>query len=257
MTDSPKYNGVAWAAELSGDEADLEDLVHWTRGNKIAVRKLKLHYELVMPFDDVGLDYKTVKLLAAEYLAALNGIGAVQEPAFQAVSLIPGLNTIEADGTRRDVIVTVIGSESRRGRTGKITVRVDGQVEPDPSEGMAGKQVTLALANKDLEAALQLLGRGSPTWSELYVVYELANTACSGRIEKSDWASAKELIRFRRTVNNYRTLGLQARHGPSNDEPPSNPMDHQDAIGLLRQVVGAWLRSERQRYEELGNAVSA
>lgn len=230
--------------ELKGQEDDLADLAHWTTGNPVKVTGVNGHYELLMPFAVVGFDYKTVKVHAEQYVAALNGLGAVFERAFRKVELIPGMYSVDEHGARHDVVVSLVGVESARVRVGRINALVDGKTGPDPTLGMAEPYLKVAVASSDIDAALRLLGRGDPTWSELYVVFELAKAASGDELVAKGWASENELTRFGHTANNYTALGLQARHGPSRHLPPRNPMTYDEALELMRATVAAWLRDE-------------
>lgn len=56
------------------------------------------------------------------------------------------------------------------------------------------------------------------------------------------WIAEGDLELFRRTVNNYNALGIQARHAKKEWAAPANPMTHLQAVALIRQLVGAWLK---------------
>jgi hypothetical protein len=49
---------------------------------------------------------------------------------------------------------------------------------------------------------------------------------------------------FRRTANSFEAVGLDARHGVEQNQPPSTPMDLSEARSLITTLVHAWLRSK-------------
>jgi hypothetical protein len=46
---------------------------------------------------------------------------------------------------------------------------------------------------------------------------------------------------FRRTANSFEAVGLDARHGVEQNQPPSTPMDISEARSLITTLVHAWL----------------
>lgn len=52
------------------------------------------------------------------------------------------------------------------------------------------------------------------------------------------WQPAERIGLFTHTANNYRALGLAARHGPTDWEPPTDPM----TLGEAKQVIGGLLQ---------------
>ncbi len=231
---------IAWAIELRGHEYDLEDLAHWTVGNAISVAKVDERYDLVMPFEVVGRDHKDVRARADAHVAALNGLGALFGNSFGGVEFASALYTIDESGRRRGAVAEGMGCQVRV-RVGRVTAQ-GGQPAQDPTRGMAVDYMTAASAVKAAEDALTIVGRQNPTWSELYVAYELVEAAEGGRMVGDGWIDAKDLERFRHTVNNYNVLGVQARHGIASRAAPKNPMPHDEAKAVIRGLVGAWLR---------------
>jgi hypothetical protein len=230
--------------ELTGHTLDLEDLKHWTADNPISVVKAEKRYDLVMPFGVVGTYHEEVRKRAGTYMVALNGIGAVFGDAYAGVELSGGMYTIDETGQRRDAFLQIQGA-SMRIRGGRVSLAVNGQSMSDPTRGLAAPFLAVAEGTTAARDALQIIGRPLPSWSELYVAYELdeANSG-GGEMIKAGWIGEDELNLFRRTVNNYNTLGVHARHAKSEWVAPANPMTHPQAVALIRRLVGAWLKCQ-------------
>ncbi len=60
---------------------------------------------------------------------------------------------------------------------------------------------------------MALIGRPSPTWSELYLIFELVEANVGGRMHTEGWIDRTEKKLFTRTANSYTALGREGRHG--------------------------------------------
>ncbi len=232
---------VAWLIELNGHSFDLEDQLHWTSGNPIHVaRGDEERYYLLLPIALVGEDHKKVRDRAEHVVVALNGIGGLFEPAYAGITLANVMHTVDETGVRRDVVIGVTGVAMRI-RGGRPTVVVGGQQSADPTRGMAAAVMSAADGSTAMHDALSLLGRPTPTWSELFVAYELVKANVGGLMHELRWVSKAELRLFKWTANSYTALGPQARHGSSPDPAPNEPMSYADARDLIRRLVRSWV----------------
>jgi hypothetical protein len=253
LAHEPLPNGIAWAMELTGHEFDLNDLMHWTSGNSIQILKFGDRYDLVMPFDIVGRDHKPVRARAESYLGVLNGIGAISCDSFCRVDLLSALHTIDENGKRRDTFMLLNGTRMRI-RGGRVGAFVNGAKAGDPTQGLASPYMAIADELKAAEDALVLVGRPRPSWSELYVVYELVLAGSKGDIVRNGWASDAELGRFKGTANSYTALGTDGRHGDPSRPAPRRTMGHGDAVKLIRRMVATWLKSLAAQHAAAPNA---
>jgi hypothetical protein len=232
---------VAWTIQLTGHPFDLEDQRHWTLGNPIHVAKADAErYDLVLPIAVVGENHEQVQTHAQKVLVALNGMGVLFEPAYGGVQLTNVMHTIDETGARRDAVVQVSGATMRI-RGGRPTVLISGQPIADPTMGAAAAIMAASERATAVHDALLLLGRLAPTWSELFVAYELVKANVGGSIHDLGWASKAEVRIFKRTANSYTALGPQARHGKDEEPPPVSPMTHDQAHELVRRVVRSWV----------------
>jgi len=92
--------------------------------------------------------------------------------------------------------------------------------------------------------ALVILGRSSPSWSELYVVYELVQSNDGSRMKQEEWISHSDEKLFTRTVNSHISLRTEARHGKDTATPPLAPMEKSKAINLMKSLVRLWFKSK-------------
>jgi hypothetical protein len=245
MTSAPHEDRVAWVTELTGHEIDLEDLAHWTSGNayrvlKASVKELPDKYHLRLPISLVGMDHKEVRQRAEQVMVTLNGLGAMLVRTFEGVQFSNAMNTVDGSGQRRDVVVSVQGT-SIRTAMGRLNAITNGQAIADATKGVAAQILAEADGSDAVHDALILVGRLTPTWSELYVAYELVETNDASPMYSDGWAEKAALALFKRTANSRTALGVHARHGEEATEPPPKPMAHEDAVGLIRTLVYRWV----------------
>ena len=101
-------------------------------------------------------------------LALVNGAASV---------LIDGYRPIELEGgafygidENDEVANTVIqvGTAEMRWKGGHVTIAINGVAQPDERKGSMSSLLREALHNRAKADALTLVGRSSPSWSELY-----------------------------------------------------------------------------------------
>lgn len=236
---------VAWVSRLIGNPIDLDDLVHWTSGNQFHVFKTPVdgqpdEYRLYLPIAQVGLGYEGARQRAEAVMIALNGLGAMNGQNFEPVAFDTSMNIVDANGQRRDAVIAVNGLKLRTA-FGRATFSVDGQPIIDSTKGMAAALLAQADGSDAVRDALLLIGRDKPTWSELYVAYELVETNDADAMYDRGWVSKSALTLFKRTANSRTALGVHARHGDESWEAPSTPLAYDDAVELIRKLVKAWV----------------
>jgi len=233
-----------WQAYLAGQLPDLEDLIRWTSGNQLRVEKRAERYLLVMPTEIVGDAPEGVHARAAEYLDLLNGFGSIHEATFEPVAL--GTSPLELADRDGKVLNTVVGISGVRARVrgGRPTVEINGVPLPDRTKGIAECLLSATQNSNAAKDAILILGRRKPTWSELYVGYELVKANTKGSVAALGWIGDGDLKLFKRTVNSYSALGAEARHGLDNNPPPRSPMTYDRALELIRALVRQWLAAQ-------------
>jgi hypothetical protein len=178
----------------------------------------------------------------AELVNIINGLGLLFKPSFHPVRLGQSFTVRHPDRTTSLAATSEGGSV--RVMAGPGTLNEFGCPSEEDSQELAARPLFVSQNSQAASDALHILARRSLTWSELYVLYELARCAAKGLVVSPDDSTKRDIKRFTHTANNYTALGIDGRHGPTNHQPPADPMQHFDAVILVRRMVLSWLRAE-------------
>jgi len=103
----------------------------------------------------------------------------------------------------------------------------------------------------DFREALLYLGQALDVerenrWFSLYRAYEIVADRFGGKdgLTKCGLCSKNEVSRFTNTSNHQEAIGAFSRHARLKTEPPSNPMDIDEAIRFVSALVRLWHDSE-------------
>lgn len=231
---------AVWHVPLEGHLLDLEELPVYLDGYPVRVVHAKGRFYLVLPVAITGPSYDRVLVVASSFVDLINGAASLLIDSYHPVALANGA-FFGADESGSIVItVAQMGTAEERCKASHITAFVGGVPRPDARQGKIARLVEAAqtVAAKD---ALVLIGRPSPTWTELYLVYELVEANVGGRIYSENWIPRSQGKLFTRTANSYTALGRASRHGKEKFQPPSQPMSQREATQLIRTLVEAWL----------------
>lgn len=196
---------------------------------------------LLMPAEGAP-DHWDVYNSAERFVDWLNGLGAILSSEYERVSLAGSLFGRDASGFITASVV-MPGSATLRLRGGRPTISINGQPLAEPLKGVAGRLHALGTASPAVNDALLLAGRERPTWSELFVAYELVKCNGGSKMTQCGWVADSEVAAFKHTANSYTALGIWGRHGKDVCQPPKRPMGHQQAIELIRRLVRLWSES--------------
>jgi len=236
---------VSWIVPLIGHQFDLEDFPFWLAGQDIRIVERDDSFVLVIPVAIVGINPEPVLPFARAHLELLNGIGRVLSSSFRQLSIADKLFGVDAAGAVVSTVVPV-GCAEMRGKAGALGVVVGGEVQPDPREGVALPLLRAAMRSPRAHDALVIVGRPNLTWSELYLLFELVQADIGGQIFDLGWISRRDAKLFSQTANSYSSLRSAGRHGKDRGDPPPLPMQHHVAVGLVRNLVLAWLLLPRR-----------
>jgi hypothetical protein len=231
----------AWIVPLVGHQFDLEDLPLFLEGSVAQVAKREDAYYLVLPTALAGSAPEPIRALAAEHLALINGASSLLSESFRPIALGEALYGIDSEGHVANTVIQ-IGSAELRMKGGHVTSSVNGIARPDARVGAALPIMRAAAASTAAADILVIVGRLNPTWSELYLVYELIKSNCGGRMFDLGWIQKSDATLFCRTANSYTALGRKARHGKDRGQPPQSPMPQHEAKTLMRALAAGWLR---------------
>lgn len=104
----------------------------------------------------------------------------------------------------------------------------------------------LLLEDESVSTVCELLSRSPLGWNDLYRSLEIIAEDVGGnhKILELGWATKESLRRFKHTANSPATIGLDARHGVDQGEPPLAPMIHSEAVALMDTIVYQWMWSK-------------
>lgn len=232
-----------WLVPLRGHEFDLEDLPVYLHGAQAQAVKRDGTYYLVLPFTAFGANYGPIRDIARETVARLNGAMTLLTHAHWPIEVEDAAYfALDEKGVNAHTVIPV-GTAHERNKAGQLGVAVDGVPQSDPRSGRAASLLAAAIRKPALADALALIGRASPTWAELYLVFELVESNIGGKMFEYGWISAADEKHFSQTVNSYTALGRHGRHGKDRGNPPAVAMSHGRAIKLMRALMLAWAQS--------------
>jgi hypothetical protein len=236
---------TAWIVPLKGHAFDLEDLPLYLDGSPVIVVKRGESHFLQIATSVAGTTHEQVGQLAIDYLALINGAASVLIDGYRNVELEVGhFYGIDAVGNVANTVIQ-LGSAEMRFKAGHVTVTVNGASQQDSRKGLIDELLRETTRNRAKADALAIVGRPTPSWSELYLVFELVEANAGKRMYSDGWIGKTESKLFTRTANSYTALGKAGRHGKDRGAPPANPMHQGDAVRLMRSLVVAWLKGTR------------
>lgn len=236
---------AAWIVPLKGHPFDLEDLPIYLDGSPVTVVKRGESHFLQISTSVAGTTHEQVGQRAIDYLALINGAASVLIDGYRLVELDgDGFYGIDAAGNVANTAIQV-GSAEMRCKAGHVTLAVNGVTQQDSRKGLINELLRETTRSRAKADALALVGRPTPSWSELYLVFELVEANTGSRMYVDGWIGRTESTLFTRTANSYTALGKAARHGKDRGDPPTKPMHQRDAVRLMRSLVAAWLKGSR------------
>ena len=241
-----------WRVELQGDKFDLEDFPLWLSGCDVAVIQSGDAYSLSIPVELLGGSApELVRPFALLLVERFNAIGHLLNPSYRPITLSDKTFGFNADGVLVSTSIQVAGAEMRI-KAGHLQMLINGAPQADPREGLAKPILRAAVHSTRVQDALAVLSRPNLTWSELYLLFELVEGDVGAEMYELGWIARSQATLFSRTANSYALLRSAARHGKENQVPPENPMSHSSAVGLIRALVLAWLRTSASKCDSAG-----
>jgi hypothetical protein len=201
---------------------------------------------LVLPVEVTGPTYENVTTIAASYLEIINGAASVIIAKYRPVTLASGpYFGIDASGKVVSTVVP-IGMAELRLKSHRGTISLEGEQLSQNPKGEIAELLARALTDPQKADALKIVGRNSPTWSELYVAFELVKASVGSKMHELQWISKPIADRFTHTANSYSSIGIQARHGKNQSKAPDDPLDRTTATKAIRKLVSCWVGSSSE-----------
>ncbi|MGH2733462.1 MAG: hypothetical protein ACRDJG_11100, partial [Actinomycetota bacterium] len=138
--------------------------------------------------------------------------------------------------------VWVGGCLQPRGVLTRQVIRAGGGVEK-VEDAPDGTPLVLAARDPLVANALCLLGQEHKSWPHLYILFEIVEGDVGRGLLDKKWGEAK-LTRFCRTANSWDVLRDKGRHGPRGWKPPDQPMTYEEALSLVKEIAGWWLKTK-------------
>jgi len=227
---------MSWQVRISGDAWVLKKLAQLTAGLNPEVAQSEDGYTLGFLGLQESEHHSEVEAGARRHLNILNGL--------LSLGAIPFL--IHAAPLKLSEILLVDGSGPGTCWNYKATVssiRIgDGEVDLALPRQRVERLLAVINANKAPSFALQMLGLGDD-WINLYKIYEIVRRQMGGEdtIAEKGWVPKAKLRAFRQTANSFGAIGLEARHGVETASAPSYPMEHGDAVRMIRTLLENWM----------------
>jgi hypothetical protein len=88
-------------------------------------------------------------------------------------------------------------------------------------------------------------------WRGLYMVLDVVAESYNGPKEllKQDFVAKykSDIENFKHHANNYRALGVEARHGLAKEKPPKKKMTLAEAQALIQNILSDWVEKLKVR----------
>lgn len=239
-----------WKVRLEGHTFDLNHLAQLDKSDFWSVAKFEDGYFLESPVFEHYYDHHDVYGAATELLEKINGLVRLASSSYEPVKLGNALRRFDDDANKHDqyIILETIETKIRAGSLSKLTVsNPNGTVKEAPrAPTLAEKGFPTALNDENMVDALHYWSTFENSWYNLYKILEIIEADVGGQreLESVDWGGPRvssEIVRFKRTANNNKVLGYDARHERSPYAPPANPMNLDNAVAFVRKLLHSWI----------------
>lgn len=232
-----------WELEVTIKDLQVTTLVDILKKAGAQVRQEGDSLFLIHPFVGAELAHKLAFERAARLVLALNFL----------IRRLHGRNSkihlndvvgFSADGTKQFLATARDGVAFNARLTAEVR-SADGELVMPP-ELPTEEWARLLLGDASISLVSELLSRQPLGWNDLYRSLEIIADDVGGlhKITSLGWATKESLRRFKRTANSPSAIGLDARHGVDQGEPPSSPMILSEAVALLETIVYQWMWSK-------------
>jgi hypothetical protein len=235
-----------WKVEMVGDMADLSALAQTLTGVDVNIARNGQGYVLTSSAFDPSMNAKAVRQRAQDIADRLTGAARLALGATSPIR-VGSVHRVRDNGTGDLYIFPAPAVLSIRGFAPTLVLtNADGTVEERHPADPVRRWLLLAQDDEQVDRVFKIFANGDLSWSNLFKVFEIVRRDCGGEgaAQSAGWATKKSMELFRRTANSFEAVGLDARHGVEQNQPPSTPMDISEARSLITTLVRAWLRSK-------------
>jgi len=232
-----------WKVRLSGDKSVLKELVKSFNSPELSIIQENDRFLLISSDFNQLRNAEEVKKKADKLLSLINGAFRLTIGMMENISIDAVIETNECGRSMTYVNFsdTIVPSAS----TNEVIRRIDGSIEEFHQADIIPILVRLANNDESVDKVLILYEKGED-YDNLYRIFEVVRKDVGGdeNIIRNRWATSKQIKRFTRTANSAEILGVHARHGVQNTEPPKNPLQLSEAQSFIKSLVRNWLKSK-------------
>lgn len=227
-----QFEPMKWRATIEGKQLSLDRLVRLFDVDPRIV-KIDGDYYLESSRVDAHDDHQDAH---AELLAVITQVNGVH----RAATYHPDAITFGGDLYR----IAPDGSNGSKNAFAGATITIDRELwqqagfelPPEIRPPDAAAWLALAMTNEHVAEALALFGHDPLTWDDLFRVWECVEADVGGHA--STWGGG-EAGRFTQTAQPH-------RHRFKKFQPHPKPMTYDEAVGFIRELLGAWFEYLRK-----------
>ncbi|MGX6444259.1 hypothetical protein ACWM35_13715 [Neobacillus sp. K501] len=238
---------MEWYVRLKGKDFELQCLSEIFNTEEVSIEweKDKEQPQYILKSNQF-LEYKKpIEVLnkGKEIIQMVNGIGNLTLDFFNNVHVDAVVGTDE-QGKHYSVFFDEVVMIGRGIMTAKGEIIRNGAVVKDDEESISihSNWIKLSLKDENVKTVIRQLSYGIDSWVNLYRILEVVEGDLGKKhnVASKGWTTKKQRDLFKHTANNPHALGDHARHGWTNDDPPKNPMELNEAKNMIRNVLIGW-----------------
>ena len=229
---------MKWKVRLTGDVKGLKILAESFTDDPEIFKEEDDFYLWCSQFEDLK-DASEVRDTAREIVQTIRNIGlrdSLRTDDLQASHV----RKMRDDGTERvfaSLEAETVSVETRSMRINRTDEEGNEKVQRPADRTY--ELTRIASEDEKIRELAGLLDNGED-WVNLYRIYEFIQA----NIVEKDWWSSTEKDRFKRTANSREAIGDEARHADQTGGNPIDPMTHEEAKQLIRNLVIEWIESK-------------
>jgi len=237
---------MRWQVQLIGDSSDLAALSESLTGPDINISHDGKEYILTSSLFDETEDAQAIKKKADNIFAFLNGGMRIALDAVQTLAIGSVYHQNDKGGRDITVFTDPLVIMVRVTSPTVCLTHVDGTVEKYHPADPIEKWTLLALRDMAVADVMTIISFGNLDWVNLYRILEIIKKDAGGieGVVNNGWGVKSAIKLFKHTACSPGAVGLEARHGAENTQPPKNPIPISEARAMISSIIQAWLRSK-------------
>jgi hypothetical protein len=241
----PLYAGLRnifmrWSIILSGDSHFLQILSEWSSDINFIVSKVDSEYLLESKeFEKCGSNSEVYEI-GQELISLLNGF-IFQKYEIPGAIKSGGVIRFRDDG-KRDIFLMITETIKSTTRLYAPTITLknpDGETIVNRPGLHIFDKVGNAKSSEKASKIFRLMQNGNLDFATLFKIVEILLSEKGAALYK--WVPKKKITLLKRTANHSASIGDEARHGVSEEDPPKVPMDLEEARSIVKLLVDKYI----------------